>query len=131
MRTRWLVVIAVVIALLAAACGRSDDDQETGGAEESADRASEDSGGGTGAGTFGDLRDVCSDGDASGSTAQGVTDDDIAVATFSDPGFAGRPGLNQELFDAAEVFSKWCNEAGGINGREITVHERDAKLTEY
>ena len=128
MRARWLVVMVVVLALLAAACGRSDEDQEEGASETTA--ASDEGGGGGAAGDFGDLTGVCGPGDASGSTAQGVTDDEIAVGTFSDPGFAGRPGLNQELFDAAEVFSKWCNDAGGINGREIVVHERDAALTE-
>ena len=58
-----------------------------------------------------------------------MTPTEIDISTFSDPGFAGRPGLNQELFDAAEVFSKWCNDRGGINGRTIVVHERDAALT--
>jgi hypothetical protein len=120
--------MVVVLALLAAACGRSGDDEETGAGDETT--TSEGSSSGTGAGDFGDLTEVCSDGDASGATAQGVTDDEIAVGTFSDPGFAGRPGLNQELFDAAEVFAAWCNEAGGINGREIVVHERDSALTE-
>ena len=129
MRARWLVVMVVVLGLLAAACGRSDDDEETGAAETTAPEESG-GGGGAGAGDFGDLREVCGPGDASGATAQGVTDDEIAVGTFSDPGFAGRPGLNQELFDAAEVFAAWCNDAGGINGREIVVHERDAALTE-
>jgi hypothetical protein len=128
MRARWLVVIVAVLGLLASACGRSDDDQETGASETTPPEEEGPSGGGEG--TFGDLTDVCSDGDASGATAQGVTDDEIAVATFSDPGFAGRPGLNQELFDAAEVFAAWCNAAGGINGREIVVHERDSALTE-
>ena len=32
---------------------------------------------------------------------------------------------------AAEVFTAWCNDAGGINGRKIEDVERDAKLTEY
>ncbi len=130
MRTRWLVVIVAVLGLLAASCGRSDDDQESGTAETTAPDGGGDDAAGAGAGDFGDLTEVCSDGDASGATAQGVTDDEIAVSTFSDPGFAGRPGLNQELFDAAEVFAAWCNDAGGINGREIVVHERDAALTE-
>jgi ABC-type branched-subunit amino acid transport system substrate-binding protein len=128
MRARWLVVMVVVLALLAAACGRSDDETEEGASETT---ASDDGGGAGGSGNFGDLTEVCSDGDASGATAQGVTDDEIAVATFSDPGFVGRQGLNQELFDAAEVFAAWCNDNGGINGREIVVHERDAALTEY
>ena len=60
-----------------------------------------------------------------------MTDDSIRVATFSDRGFAGRPGLNQELFDSGEVFTKWCNDAGGINGRQLILDERDAALTEY
>ena len=130
MRTRWLVVIVAVMALLASACGRSDDDQETGAAETTAPSDDGGGGGGGGAGDFGDLTGVCGEGDASGATAQGVTDDEIAVTTISDPGFVGRQGLNQELFDAADVFAAWCNEAGGINGRQITVHKRDAKLTE-
>jgi hypothetical protein len=132
MRARWLVVIVVVLGLLAASCGRSDDEQETGAADTTAPAEGSEGGGGgaTGAGDFGDLTEVCGDGDASGATAQGVTDDEIAVGTFADPGFAGRPGLNQELFDAAEVFTAWCNEAGGINGREIVLNQRDTALTE-
>jgi hypothetical protein len=126
MRVRWLVVIVAVMGLLAAACGRSGDEQESGGSETTA--PAEESGG---TGDFGDLTEVCSDGDASGATAQGVTDDEISVTTVSDPGFVGRPGLNQELFDAAEVFAAWCNDNGGINGREIVVNQRDAALTNF
>ena len=84
-----------------------------------------------GPGDFGSLEGVCGPGDAKGATAQGVTDDSIQVGTISDPGFVGRQGLNQELFDASQVFTKWCNDAGGINGRKIEDVERDAKLTEY
>ena len=47
---------------------------------------------------------------------------------MADPGFTGRPGLDQELFDTATVFAKWCNDAGGINGRKIVVNQRDAAL---
>lgn len=74
---------------------------------------------------------MCGPGDATGDTAQGVTGDSIQVGTISDPGFVGRPGLNQELFDASNVFVEWCNAAGGINGREIEIVERDAALTEF
>ena len=88
-------------------------------------------GGGGAAGTFGTLGKVCGPGDAKGATAKGVTDSEIRVGTVADPGFAGRPGLNQELFDAATVFTKWCNEAGGIAGRKIKVDLLDAKLTEF
>ena len=77
---------------------------------------------------FGTLTDVCQKGTPSGSPAPGVTPTEIKIGTFADPGFAGRPGLDQELFDTANVFSKWCNDAGGINGRKIVVNKRDAAL---
>ena len=36
--------------------------------------------------------------------------------------------LEQEFFDTADGFSKWCNAAGGINGRKIVIDKLDAKL---
>ena len=90
MRARWLVVMVVVLALVAAACGRSDDEEETGAAETTA--PSEQGGGGAGSGDFGDLREVCGPGDASGATAQGVTDDEIAVAPSPTRASPGAPG---------------------------------------
>jgi Periplasmic binding protein len=124
--SRWLALI-VVLALGASACGRSDGVSSSGGQASTAAPGS--SAQDAKSSTFGDLNDVCQGGKPSGSPAQGVTPTEIDISTFSDPGFAGRPGLNQELFDAAEVFSKWCNDRGGINGRTIVVHERDAALT--
>ena len=53
---------------------------------------------------------------------QGVTADTIKIATFSDPGFEGRAGLEPEMFDTADrPSSAWCNEHGGINGRKIDI----------
>lgn len=118
------VVCAVALSLVAAACSRSD---SSGGSTSTTSGG----GGGAAAGTFGTLGKVCGPGDAKGATAKGVTDSEIRVGTVADPGFAGRPGLNQELFDAATVFTKWCNEAGGIEGRKIKVDLLDAKLVEY
>jgi ABC-type branched-subunit amino acid transport system substrate-binding protein len=133
---RSVLAVLVTVSLAIAGCTRGADETETGvaatepaGAGDGTTAGAGD--GATAAGSFGDLEEVCGPGDAAGSTAQGVTDDSIKVGTISDPGFVGRQGLNQELFDATEVFTTWCNEAGGINGREIEVVERDAKLTEY
>ncbi len=128
-----LLAALAIVALLAAACTRSDEAAETNTEDTSTDETTTEDGGGdeSAAGDFGDLEGVCGPGDASGATAQGVTDDSIQIGTISDAGFAGRPGLNQELWDSAEVFAEWCNAAGGINGRTIEVVERDAKLTEY
>ena len=50
---------------------------------------------------------------------------------MSDPGFEGRPGLNQEIFDTATAFVDWCNEAGGINGKQLELNLHDAAITEY
>ena len=137
-RLRERMAVAVVgVAALAGGCTRGADEVETGTQAPAADGATAADGSqapveeATSAGDFGDLKGVCGPGDASGATAQGVTDDAIQVGTIADPGFVGRPGLNQEIFDAAEVFTSWCNEAGGINGRKIEGVERDAKLTEY
>jgi ABC-type branched-subunit amino acid transport system substrate-binding protein len=47
---------------------------------------------------------------------------------MADAGAAAAPGLEQEFFDVADAFSKWCNAAGGINGRKIVVTKLDAKL---
>jgi ABC-type branched-subunit amino acid transport system substrate-binding protein len=115
----------LALALVAGACSRSDNKSSDSGSTTSSTSGSS----GTKSATFGDLTDVCQSGSPTGSPAQGVTPTAINIGTFSDPGFSGRPGLNQELFDTATVFSKWCNDLGGINGRKIVVHDRDAALT--
>jgi hypothetical protein len=85
-------------------------------------------------GDFGTLTQLCGpapSGEKNGSTAQGVTSNSVEVGTFSDPGSSARPGLDQELFDASEVFTAWCNSLGGINGRKIKLNEHDAALFNY
>ena len=62
---------------------------------------------------------------------QGVTTTAIKLGVISDVGYSGYPGLNQELFDASDVFADWCNSLGGINGHKIEIDKLDAKLTEY
>ncbi|MDQ1521606.1 MAG: hypothetical protein QOI55_2679 [Actinomycetota bacterium] len=133
-KLRWPVVFAVVV-MLAGACGRSSnnaggDDSGGGGSSSAPPTTAKKT-----AGSFGDLKDpVCGPAPSGASlTASdtGVTASSIQVSTFSDPGFVGRPGLNQELFDTATAFSAWCNAAGGINGRKIVLKKRDAQLTQF
>jgi ABC-type branched-subunit amino acid transport system substrate-binding protein len=119
------LVAAVVMTMLG--CGRSGSTPTTGASaapRESASSASTSAA----PGDFGTLKAVCGPGHASGSTARGVTDTTIRIGVTADPGAAAAPGLEQEFFDTAEGFSKWCNAAGGINGRKIVVDKLDAKL---
>ncbi len=121
-----LVVVTLCAAVVLAACGRSG--SSSSGSTDSTSTTSGSSG--AESATFGTETDVCQAGKPSGSPTVGVTPTEIHAAVFSDSGFAGRPGLNQEFFDTAKVFADWCNDRGGINGRKIVVDERDAALTE-
>src|SRR5689334_16199885 len=95
---RWCVLL-VVVAFVAAGCSRSS-------SSTSSTSTSTTSGGGSspGAGDFGTLKAVCGPGNATGATAQGVTDHDITVGTMADPGATAQPGLDQEIFDAGDAF---------------------------
>lgn len=90
------------------------------------------------AGDFGDLAGVCGPNEGGGAVPdagadeiQGVSGETITLGTVADPGFEGRPGLNQEIFDTAEAFVEWCNAAGGINGKALELNLHDAAITEY
>ena len=116
---------AVALTLVAVGCGRS-------GPSSSSSRSS--SGGATGsaaadpaqaaAGAFGSLKNVCHGGSAPGGTDQGVTSSQIKLGVFTDVGFTHDP----QLINAANVFSSWCDAAGGIDGRKIVPDIHDTKL---
>ena len=117
------------LMLAVAACGHSGSGSSgpsTGGS--TAPSAAKTSANAVPAGDFGTLKGICGPGSAKGATSRGVTDTEIHVAVTADPGAAAAPGLEQEFFDAGAGFSKWCNAAGGINGRKIVVDNFDAKL---
>jgi hypothetical protein len=116
--------LTVALVLVAGACGRSGDDEGSDSDTTTSSTASE-----AKSADFGDLTNVCQAGKPTGSPATGVSPTEIRIATFSDTGFVGRPGLNQEFFDTADVFAAWCNDRGGINGRKIVVDKRDVALT--
>ncbi|WP_067862947.1 ABC transporter substrate-binding protein [Nocardia shimofusensis] len=105
----------MAVALVAAGCGRDGGSTESEGGPAA-----------TVSGDFGDLSGICGPGEAKDATAQGVTGTEIQVGVFSDMGFTKNP----EFDAAAKVFTSWCNEAGGVNGRTLTYKIRDSKLTE-
>ena len=123
-----------LLALGATACSRSGDEAGSDEGEEEETPSDTGASGGDSRldnGEFGDLGVVCQDGDASGATDTGVTDDEILIGSLTNKGADVRPGLNQEMYDSALAFADWCNEHGGINGRKIVVDDLDAKLNEY
>jgi hypothetical protein len=122
------VVAALAGGLVLAACGRSTDTASGSPGTQAPASSAASTSTGTAVGTFGDLKGICGPGDAKGATARGVTDSQIRVGVNADPGAAAAPGLGQEFFDAGEGFVKWCNEAGGIDGRKIVLDKLDAKL---
>ncbi|WP_408015804.1 ABC transporter substrate-binding protein [Rhodococcus chondri] len=111
-------VVFAAVAVLATGCGGRGATTETDSGPGRSDSVT--------AADFGDLTGVCQPGDASSASAQGVAADAINVGVFSDIGFT----KNSEFIDAAKVFTSWCNDAGGIDGRELVAVTRDAKLME-
>ncbi len=118
-----LVAAGLALVLLAGACssGRSADggstDTTTGG-------------GGATTETFGTLDSPCGPGDASGATAQGVTDTQISIGYGDDAGYQPAPGLSHQMSDAMKAMISWCNDQGGINGRKVVGNYHDAAVTE-
>ena len=71
---------------------------------------------------------MCAPGPATGASGRGVVGKTIHLGVLADPGAAAAPGLEQEFFDTADAFTKWCNSNGGINGYQLVVDKLDAKL---
>ena len=135
-RQRTVLVVAVIGLLLAGNCSSDRGADPSGGLGGGIEAAAEVAA--PAPGDFGDLAGVCGPNEGGGAVpdagpdeVQGVTEDTITLGTVADPGFEGRPGLNQEIFDTAEAFVAWCNAAGGINGKQLELNLHDAAVTEY
>jgi ABC-type branched-subunit amino acid transport system substrate-binding protein len=128
-RFRWLAILAVA-GVLVAACGEDREGEAGSSTTVAGEPGTETTAPAGEAVTFGDLPSPCGPGDASGATAQGVTDDAIVLGYGDDAGYAQAPGLDAEMGDAVEAMIDWCNEQGGINGRQIQGKYYDAKILE-
>ena len=58
-----------------------------------------------------------------------MTADQVTIGYGDDAGYAVSPGLSHEASDAIEAMIDWCNQQGGINGREIVGNYYDAAIT--
>jgi ABC-type branched-subunit amino acid transport system substrate-binding protein len=121
------VVLLTVAALFAASCSRSGSGTPSTNSAPASGKSSS-SATATAAGQFGSVKQVCAPGTPSGGSGRGITSSTIRLGVLADPGSTAAPGLGQEFFDVATAFMKWCNDAGGINGRKIVVDKLDAKL---
>ena len=120
------MAVAAVIAVSSCSSG--------GGRGANPDATNTGNGGGgststTQASKFGTLDTPCGKGNATGATDRGVTNTSINIAYGDDRGFSGSPGLNKEMGDSIKAFIKWCNDQGGINGRQINGDFYDAKIS--
>lgn len=115
MRRSRRLLIAVTVLTLAGCSGRaaSTADSSPSASASSASQAD-----------FGTLKNVCGSGTPKAVTGTGVTTADIKVGVFTDLGFTKNP----EFVNAAKVFTSWCNDAGGINGRKLVPVTHDSKL---
>jgi len=119
-----LVALAVV-GSLAAGCGggRSEGADDEGAAPVTTATAS-------GAPQFGDLESPCGPGDPSGAPDQAVDATSVTIGYGDDAGYQGNPGSNHQMSDAVKALIGWCNEQGGINGRQVKGTYYDARITE-
>ncbi|MBN2623278.1 MAG: ABC transporter substrate-binding protein [Acidimicrobiales bacterium] len=132
MRRTYLHLLGALVALamLAAACGSDRGDDPAGSDDDGAESAAPDDDGGSGGDdSFGTLESPCGEGDGGPATEQGVTEGEIVIGYGDDAGFPTSPGLSHETSDAMEAMIKWCNDQGGINGREIVGNYYDAAIT--
>ena len=116
--TVLVVAVVAVLSIFAAACGGSS--RSSGDSTATTKVAS--------ATDFGTMASPCGKGDAKGATAQGVTDTSITIGYGDDAGYSAAPGLNKEMSDAIKAMIKWCNDQGGINGRQVTGKYYDAAI---
>jgi hypothetical protein len=130
-RRYWIRLIAVLAALVVvvAACSSDRGDEPAAADDESDTTEAADQGDGIPTDSFGTLDTPCGEGDGGPAGDQGVTEDQIVIGYGDDAGFPTSPGLSHETSDAIEALIAWCNDQGGINGREIVGNYYDAAIT--
>jgi len=125
-RSRWIPLVGVLLTgTLAVACSSSRGSTATSTTQAAAPASSTPSSTAPPEVKFGTLASPCGSGTASGATAQGVTDKTITIAYGDDAGYVGDPGVT-EMSDAVKTFIKWCNDQGGILGRQVVGNYYDA-----
>lgn len=113
-----VLALAVAGGVTLAGCGRSgggggDDNSPNGGNSAAATSAD-----------FGTLQNVCHGGTPGSGSGTGLTGSEIHLGVLTDEGFT----KITEYPDAAKVFTSWCNDHGGINGRKVVADILDTNM---
>jgi ABC-type branched-subunit amino acid transport system substrate-binding protein len=131
-RNSWRLLAALMaLGLVAGACGGGD--RADGPGDDESPTTSSDAVEDGPSGGFGDLESPCGPAeDGTELTDQGdfVTAETITIGYGDDAGYQAAPGLNAQMSDAIVAMMDWCNEQGGINGREVVGEYYDAKILE-
>jgi hypothetical protein len=116
-RMSWCASVASAVVLISsvALAGNS----VASGAERSSGSAS---------GVWHGVGQICGSGPGGASSVRGVSSKAIHIAVFTDAANTVQPGLDIEFPQFAEAFAKWCDAAGGIDGRQIVVDTEDGAL---
>jgi hypothetical protein len=126
-----LAVLALPLALLLAACGHDMPEGGLLGAGAASTTAAPAAAGSSDPGSLGDAKHLCGPGTGTPppSMERGVTNTEMKIGVVNDATNTLLPGLGQQYVDTAKAFAAWCNAAGGINGRKLTIVNRDGQLT--
>ena len=123
MRTAAMLLITGVL-LAACGSGRSE------GGQASSPTTAGGSVGSSAVPQFGDLASPCGPGSPSGTPDQAVDASTVTIGYGDDAGYQASPGLGHEASDALKAMISWCNDQGGINGRQVVGKYYDAKITD-
>jgi ABC-type branched-subunit amino acid transport system substrate-binding protein len=121
------ILVALAVLVVAAGCGGGRGNSSSGTTAAANGAATTPS---SSSGKFGTIASPCGPGSAKGATDRGVTDTSIHIGYGDDRGFAGSPGLNKEMGDAVKAMIKWCNDQGGVEGRQVVGDFYDAAITQ-
>ncbi len=129
--------VAAALALVTAACG-SRAEEGSGSSDldpaPTTTAAGGDSGGGpTDGPTFGELPAPCGPGDGSelDSDETGLVDGVMKIGVITDRKSTFVPGINEGVYYGTAAWASWCNDLGGIGGRQIELVEYDANIFSY
>ena len=133
-----MAAVLVALMLVAAACGDRGDDDGSGG-ESSATTAPADAGSGDGAGDFGDLTERLWAGRRRARCRSPTTRPRPRAsrrtpsrsAPSPTPASPAVPASTRRSSTPVRPSWQWCNDAGGINGRQLELTLYDAAVSNY